>query len=158
MPWWGTLIIMIAIVAAFIIAMYFIQKRNKKRMDESQAQIDATKQVVSMLVIDKKKVRLKDSGLPAVVAEQMPKRYAIRKMPIVKAKVGPRIMSFIADQDIFDMIPVKAEVKATVSGLYIVDVRGLRTPLEQKSTKKKKQVKKEDSKFDILIKKGRGEM
>ena len=45
-----------------------------------------------------------------------------------------------------------------VSGLYIVDVRGLRTPLEQKSTKKKKQVKKEDSKFDILIKKGRGEM
>ena len=58
------------------------------------------------------------------------------KMPIVKAKVGPRVMSLIADDAIFDMIPVKKEVKATVSGIYITKVAGLRGPLEKPEGKK----------------------
>ncbi len=36
-----------------------------------------------------------------------------------------------------DSIPVKKEVKATVSGIYITDVRGVRGPLEQAPAKKK---------------------
>ena len=60
------------------------------------------------------------------------------KLPIVKAKIGPRIMTMIADEQIFDDIPVKKEVKATVSGLYITGVRGLRGPLEKPQEKKKK--------------------
>ena len=41
------------------------------------------------------------------------------KLPIVKAKVGPRVMSFICDAAIFDTVPIKKEVKAVISGLYI---------------------------------------
>ena len=46
-------------------------------------------------------------------------------------------MTLIADEQIYDDIPVKKEVKATVSGLYITGVRGLRGPLEKPVKKKK---------------------
>ena len=45
-------------------------------------------------------------------------------------------MTMIADERIFDQIPIKKEVKATISGLYITDVRGIRGPLEHQEKKK----------------------
>ena len=45
-------------------------------------------------------------------------------------------MTLIADEAIFEEIPVKKEVKATVSGLYITAVKGLRGPLEKPEGKK----------------------
>ena len=59
------------------------------------------------------------------------------KLPIVKAKVGPKISVLIADEKVFDQIPVKKEVKAEVSGLYIVGVKGIRGSLETPAPKKK---------------------
>ena len=59
------------------------------------------------------------------------------KLPIVKAKVGPKISVLIADEKVFDLIPVKKEVKAEVSGLYIVGVKGIRGSLETPAPKKK---------------------
>ena len=111
--------------------------------------MEAVKQTVSMLIIDKKKVKMKDSGLPQAVIDQTPKLMRASKFPIVKAKVGPKIMTFIAEKEVFDQIPIRKEVKATVSGLYITSVRGIRGPLETK--------KKKESKLDSLLKKGRGE-
>ena len=90
-----------------------------------------------MLIIDKKRMRITESGLPQVVIDQTPKMMRRTKLPIVKAKVGPRVMTLIADEQIYDDIPVKKEVKATVSGLYITGVRGLRGPLEKPVKKKK---------------------
>ena len=79
-----------------------------------------------MLIIDKKKMRLNQAGLPEAVMQQTPKLMRRSKVPVVKAKVGPQVMSFIADAAVFDEIPVKKEVKATVSGIYISKVRGVR--------------------------------
>ena len=93
--------------------------------------------IFGMLIIDKKKLRLKDSGLPAMVMEQTPKYLRRAKFPIVKAKVGPQIMSLICDASIFDTVPVKKEVKATISGIYITDVKGIRGSLNQPTGKKK---------------------
>lgn len=64
-------------------------------------------------------MKMKDAGLPSQVMEQANKLMQRAKLPIVKAKVGPRVMTLIADEQIYDDIPVKKEVKATVSGLYI---------------------------------------
>ena len=78
-----------------------------------------------MLIIDKKRMKMKESGLPAAVIAQAPRLMRGTKLPIVKAKVGPQIMSLVCDEKIFEMVPVKKEVKATVSGIYITDVKGL---------------------------------
>ena len=82
-----------------------------------------------MLIIDKKRLPIKDSGLPQMVIDQTPKLMRRSKLPIVKAKIGPRIMVLVADEKVYDLIPVKKEVKATVSGIYITEVRGVRGPL-----------------------------
>ena len=99
--------------------------------------MEAAKQSVSMLVIDKKIMPLKQSGLPQIVIDQTPKLMRRSKLPIVKAKVGPKINILIADEKVFDQIPVKKEVKAEVSGLYIVGVKGIRGSLETPAPKKK---------------------
>lgn len=130
------LIIIVCVLLVAFIALYFLGKKAEKRKAEQDEQLAAAAQSISMLIIDKKRMRLKDAGLPAQVMEQTNKLMRMSKLPIVKAKVGPRVMTLIADEQIFDMIPVKKEVKATVSGLYITGVRGIRGPLE-KPTKKK---------------------
>lgn len=135
------IVIAVAMLAA-VIALYFVGKKAQKRQEEQNEQLAATAQTVSMLIIDKKKMRLKDSGLPAVVIEQSPKTLRRSKLPIVKAKIGPKVMTLICDASIYDSIPVKKEVKAVVSGLYITEVKGLRGPIENKDEKKKKFFKK----------------
>ena len=130
------LVILIILVIA-LIALYFWGKKAQKKQDEQQAQIEATKQTVSMLVIDKKRMRLKESGLPQMVIDQTPKVLRRSKLPIVKAKVGHKISILIADEKVFELIPVKKEIKAEVSGLYIVGVKGIRGSLEAPTPKKK---------------------
>ena len=90
-----------------------------------------------MLIIDKKRMKIKESGLPQVVIDQTPKMMRNSKLPIVKAKVGPQIMSLICDEKIYDSIPLKKEVKASVSGIYVLDVKGLHGKSEVKEVKKK---------------------
>lgn len=131
------LIIVLVVLAVAMIALYFLGKKMQKKQEEQQAQIDAAKQTVPMLVIDKKKMRLKDAGLPAAVLEQTPKYLRRAKFPIVKAKVGSQILSLICDASVFDIVPLKKEVKATVSGIYITDVKGIRGKLEAPPAKKK---------------------
>ena len=65
-----------------------------------------------MLIIDKKRLPLKESGLPQMVIDQAPKLMRRSKLPIVKAKVGPKISVLIADEKVFDLIPVKKEVRS----------------------------------------------
>ena len=113
------LVILVVLIAA-LIALYFFGKKAQKKQEEQQAQIEAAKQTVSMLIIDKKRLPLKESGLPQMVIDQAPKLMRRSKLPIVKAKVGPKISVLIADEKVFDQIPVKKEVKAEVSGLYMV--------------------------------------
>ena len=121
-------ILIIMIIA--LIVLYFVGKRAQKKKEEQDAQIAAAAQTISMLIIDKKKMRLN-------VIAQTPKMLRRSKLPIVKAKVGPKVMTLICDGQIFDSVPVKKEVKATVSGLYITAVKGMRGPIEVPAKKKK---------------------
>ncbi len=134
--WQIVLLVILAILIVAVVALYFLGKKAQKRQSEQQQQIDAMKQTVSMLIIDKKRMKLKDSGLPQVVIDQTPKLLRLSKLPIVKAKVGPQILSLVSDEKILDSIPVKKEVKAVVSGIYITDVKGLHGKVQVEQKKK----------------------
>ena len=134
---WKVLLVIAVILVIVLVALYYFGRKLEKRQAEGQAQLDAAAQTVSMLIIDKKKLRMKESGLPQMVIDQAPKLMRRSKLPIVKAKVGPKISVLIADEKVFDLIPVKKEVKAEVSGLYIVGVKGIRGSLETPAPKKK---------------------
>ena len=131
------LLVILVVLVGVLIALYFFGKKAQKKQEEQQAQIEAAKQTVSMLVIDKKRLRIKESGLPQMVIDQTPKMMRRTKLPIVKAKIGPKISILIADEKIYEQIPVKKEVKADISGLYIVGVRGIRELKDTPPAKKK---------------------
>ena len=130
------IVILVILVAVFIALIYFGNKMQKKQA-ENQAQLEAMAQTVSMLIIDKKRLRIKDSGLPPMVIEQTPKYLRRSKLPIVKAKVGPKVMTLACEESVFQVLPVKREVKAVVSGIYITAVKSARGGLETPPPKKK---------------------
>ena len=130
------LLVILAILIVGLIVLYFLGKKAQKKKAEQDEQLAAAAQTVTMLIIDKKRMRITEAGLPQVVVDQTPKLMRRTKLPIVKAKVGPKVMSLIADEAVFDLIPLKKEVKATVSGIYITKVTGIRGPLEKPEGKK----------------------
>ena len=110
-----SLVILVILVVALIV-LYFLGKRAQKKQQEQQEKIDAMAQTVSILVIDKGRMKLKEAGFPSIVLESTPK--------------------YLRRYKVFPLIPVKKEVKATVSGIYITAVRGVRGPLEAPKKKK----------------------
>ena len=136
-PIWIIMIVLLAVLIVATIVLYFLGKKAEKKKAEQDAQIEATAQQVSLLVIDKKKLKMKNAGLPDAVLANTPWYARNSKLPIVKVKAGPKVMNLICDAAIFDSIPVKKEVKARVSGLYIVSVKGLHGKAEVVEGKKK---------------------
>lgn len=119
-------LIVVAVLLGILVALYFVGNKMQKKQMSQKEQMQEAAQQTSMLIIDKKMMKLKDAGLPKVVLEQTPKRFRNAKMPIVKAKIGPQIINLICDDGIFDDLPTKGEVKAMVSGIYITEVKSIR--------------------------------
>ena len=151
------LLVVLVIAAVALVVLYFLGRKLEKRQVEQQALLEAAKQTVSMLVIDKKKMKIKDAGLPKMVYEQTPKYMRWAKVPVVKAKVGPKVMTLMADERVFALLPVKTEAKVVVSGIYITDIKSIRggsvTPLPKTKgsfarSKKDKDEKKSESPKD----------
>ena len=129
-----TLVIVLVVIAA-LVALYIFGSKMQKKQEKAQADMMVGAQTYSILVIDKKHMKLKDAGFPNIVLEQTPKYLRGSKVPVVKAKIGPKVMSLMCEPKIFDSIPVKKEVKAVMNGIYIIDVKGLRGGLAEKPAK-----------------------
>ena len=129
------LVVFVVLLGAFV-GLYFYTRKLEKQQDAQRSQMEAMSQVVSMLVIDKKHVKLKQAGLPQQVIDNTPKYLRWSKVYIVKAKVGPKVMTFMCDDNVFPLVPVKKEVKAIVSGIYITAVKGIRGSLDVPEEKK----------------------
>ncbi|MCI9074754.1 MAG: hypothetical protein HFH10_02955 [Dorea sp.] len=130
------LLVILAILAIALIAMILLGRRMQKKQDAQQEQLEAAAQQVSMLIIDKKRMKLKEAGFPQFVVDNTPKYLRRSKVPVVKAKIGPKIMTLMCDAAVFEQIPIKKEVKATVSGIYITAVKGIRGSLVTPQKKK----------------------
>ena len=135
--WTIVMLVVLVVLIAALVALSIYGKKLQERQEQSQQELENASQNVSLLVIDKKRMKLKEAGLPQLILDQTPKYMRGRKVPIVKAKIGPKIMSFICDEKIFEVIPVKKEVRAVISGIYIMGVKGLHTNLDARQTKLK---------------------
>lgn len=141
MQWWMILLIIMAVSLIILFVLYKIGNKFQSKQMAQKEQMAEAAQPMTMLVIDKKYLPMKDAGLPKIVLEQTPKRYQKQKLPIVKAKVGPQIMNFICDDAIFDDV-TKGEVKAMVSGIYILSVKSMRKKNAAVVAEDNKKVKK----------------
>ena len=133
----NVVLVILVILVIILAVLYYFGRKMEKRQVEQQSMIDAAKQVVTIMAIDKKKMKLKDAGLPAIVMEQTPWYTKRAKIPVVKAKIGPRITTMIADEKVFLQLPLRTEAKVVVSGLYITEIKSVRggiPPLPPKKT------------------------
>ena len=100
--------------------------------------LEQMEQTVSILVIDKKIMPIKEAALPPQVLEQTPWYMKRAKVPVVKAKIGKNIMVLMAENKAYEVLPVKTEAKVVLSGMYIREVKSVRGQTIQKPEQKKK--------------------
>ena len=145
-------LLIIAIIAAIVLGvMYYFGRKMEKRQVEQQSMIDAAKQTVTIMAIDKKKMKMSESGMPQEAIDAVPWYAKRMKVPVVKVKIGPKIMTMLADEKAFAQLPLKTEAKVVISGLYITDIKYVRggiPPLPKKKTfgQKVKGIFKKDEK------------
>ena len=116
----SVLITVLIILSAVLVILYILGRRLQAKQAMQQPMLEANTMEVSMLIIDKKKLRVKEAvaaGLPEQVEKEMPIYARMSKLPVVKAKDGPRVMTLMADPTVYEILPVKKEVKVAVSGI-----------------------------------------
>lgn len=133
----NVILVILIIIVAILAVLYFLGRKLEKRQVEQQALMEAAAQTVSMLVIDKKKMKIKEANLPKIVYEQTPKYMRWAKVPVVKAKIGPKVMTLMADERVFQALPVKTEAKVVISGIYITEIKSVRGGAVPTAPKKK---------------------
>lgn len=140
------ILLLVLIVGAVVGILYFLNKWAYKKMGEQQEIIERTRQTVTLFVIDKKRDKVQNANLPKSVIEQMPKYSKFLKMYLVKAKIGPQILTLICDKKVFNALPVKKTVKVDLAGIYITEMKGMKTDEELKALKKAKKEKEKAAK------------
>ena len=119
-------LIVIAVIAVILVILYFVGSKLQEKQAATEKTMEQMSMVVSLLVLDKQKLHIKDSGLMKQVQDAVPAYLKWRKFPIIKARIikaniagGSQVMSFICDPKIYKIMPVKTEVKVSLSGIYI---------------------------------------
>lgn len=139
----GTVLLVIVIILAIaFVALLIFGRRLQKKQAEQQGAIDAAAQTMNFFIIDKKYMKLTEAGLPKMVVEQTPKYLRRTKMPVIKVKVGPRVMTLICEPKVYETVCPNQEVKATVSGIYVTSAKRIRGPIVETDPKKRKEAEK----------------
>ena len=133
---WIIFIIVTVLLIGGLIALTILGKKMQKKQEESEATMRQGAQIISIFVIDKARKKLVESGLPQIVIDQTPKYLRRSKVPVVRAKVGPKVMMLMCDEKAFNLIPEKKEVKVLMNGIYIVEAKSARGGLEAPPVKK----------------------
>ena len=125
------------VLIVLVAALFFLNRFASKKMGEHQSLIDQNKMLTSLFVIEKRRAKPEDSRLPKAALDQMPKLAKMQKLNVITAKVGPQILTLICDKAIYEVIPVKKTVKAELAGMYIVELKGIKTKKQLKTEAKK---------------------
>ena len=119
-------LIVLAVIAVVLVILYFVGSKLQAKQVNTEKAMKQMSMVVSLLVLSKDKLHIKDSGLMKQVQDAIPAYMKWRKFPIVKARIikaniagGAQVMSFICDPKVYKIMPVKTEVKVTIAGIYI---------------------------------------
>jgi len=123
--WGGYILILIVLVlvAAGVVAYRIIKSKVQKKMDDQQQLVNQHKVPASILVLEKRKDKIANANIPKSVIEQIPKVYKIKKIPIVKAKIGAQVMDLLCDEDVFDKLPERKTVQVELAGILIAAIK-----------------------------------
>lgn len=131
------MLVVLGVLIIALLALFIFGRRTQKKQEAQEEDMRRQAQPMTFYIIDKKKMRLKDAGLPKVVYDSSPKLARISKVPILKVKVGNKVTNLVCDGEVYKTLLPKQEVKAQVAGIYVVSAKRVRGPVyEDKKSKK----------------------
>lgn len=116
-------IVLAVVIAALVVGFIFLRKKIKSKVDDQQTLVNQHKVPTSILVLEKRKDRVTNANMPKSVKDQIPKIYMVKKVPIVKAKVGPQVIDLLCDDEVFDKLPLRKTVRVDLAGIYIAGMK-----------------------------------
>ena len=131
-------IILCVVVAAVFAIVYYWGRRNQRKSFEAQDLLEHYKMVTPILVIDKKYARPKLDNMPKSYYESISKKSRLRKMCIIKAKVGPQITTLFCDKNVYDVLVPKKTYKVELSGALILGIQGMNLADKKNKTLREK--------------------
>lgn len=146
--WLIILLIVLGLMIIALIVMYILGKRTQKKQEAQEEEMKKQAQSMNFFIIDKKKMRLKNAGLPKVVVDSSPRLAKLGRVPILKVKAGNRVMNLVCDAEVYKTLLPKQEVKAQVAGIYVISAKRIRGPVYE--GKVGKNGKKKESFIDKL--------
>lgn len=117
------ILVIVSIGVLLYIGYRILKKKLQKKMDDQQQLVNQHKVPASILVLEKRKDRITNANVPKAVIEQVPKVYRFKKVPIVKAKIGPQVLDLLCDEAIFDKLPERKTVQVELAGIYIAGLK-----------------------------------
>ncbi len=148
------IVLLVFLIAAILgIGFYFLNKWAFKRMNTQNEMIEQYKTTQTAYIIDKRRDKAANVNLPKAVQEKMPKASRFVKLNFVKVKIGPQILTLVADKNVYKALPLKKSIKIDIAGLYIVSMAGLKTPEQIKAIEKEKKEKAKLAKKEAKKKK-----
>ena len=136
-PWLIVVLAVLVSITIVLLVLYILGKRNQKKQEAQDEEIRKNAQPMNFYIIDKKKMYLKDAGLPKAMYDATPKLARLNKVPIIKVKVGNRVTNLMCDPQVFKTLLPKQEVKAMVAGMYVVSAKRIRGPVVEPKKNRK---------------------
>ena len=123
MGWIQLYIILAIVIGGIAVGIYFLRKKFLQKIDAQKSLVDQHKVPASILVLEKKMDRVTNANMPKSVVEQIPRVYKLKKVPIVKAKIGAQVMDFLCDEDVFEKLPLRKTVRVELAGIFIAGIK-----------------------------------
>lgn len=119
MTWYEIVFTVLAVLAVILGLLVLLGRHLQKKQASTMQMMEQNRQFISALIIDKKKMKLSDSTLPKSAQEQASWFVRIRKLPMIKVKAGPQLLTLLCDPTVYKNIPLKKVVKLEVSGAFV---------------------------------------
>lgn len=122
MKWQILYIILAFVIGALVAGFFYLKKRMETKMSAQKNLVDQHKVTTTILILEKRMDKINNANIPKAVIDQIPKIYKLRKVPIVKAKIGPQVMDLMCEEDVFDKLPEKKSIKVEMAGIFIAGI------------------------------------
>jgi len=121
--WWILYIILGIIIVAIVIGYRFLHKKMEEEVNLQKELVEQHKVAANILILEKRMDKVDNANIPKNVVAQIPKIYKLKKVPIVKAKIGPQVMDLICDEEIFEKLPERKSVNVELAGIFIAGIK-----------------------------------
>ncbi len=121
--WWILYLILAVIIVAIVAGYFFLKKKMEEKISLQKDLVDQHKVTTQILVLEKRMDKVDNANIPKNVVAQIPKIYKLKKVPIVKAKIGPQVMDLLCDEEVFEKIPEKKTINVELAGIFIAGIK-----------------------------------